>query len=135
MSRSGYIDDWGEQWSLIRYRGAVKSAINGFRGQCFLQEMRRALDALPVRRLISEELVDKYDDGAVCAIGALGKARGVDMTGIDPEDIEHVAKVFGISEALAREVVYENDEAVWGSETPERRWTRMRNWVESKIRK
>jgi len=134
MSRSNYNEDIDDHWQLIRWRGAVASAINGFRGQCFLQEMRRALDVLPEKRLISEELVDKYDDGAVCAIGALGKARGLDMTGIDPEDTERVAKVFGISEALAREIVYENDEGVYRSETPEQRYSRMREWVESKIR-
>ncbi|KGC50992.1 hypothetical protein DO66_5867 [Burkholderia pseudomallei] len=36
MSRSGYSDDCGG-WSLIRWRGAVNSAIKGARGQKFLR--------------------------------------------------------------------------------------------------
>jgi hypothetical protein len=41
----------------------------------------------------------------------------------------------GIAEAMAREIVYENDEggpfwAIGGrEETPEERWSRMRKWV------
>lgn len=74
MSRSGYdVDGDTEMWDSIRYRGAVTSAINGFRGQCFLQELRRALDVLPEKKLIVDDL---EKDGAVCALGALGKARG-----------------------------------------------------------
>ena len=46
MSRSGYGDDIG-QWDLIRWRGAVQSAMCGKRGQAFLKEMLAALDALP----------------------------------------------------------------------------------------
>lgn len=134
MSRSGYSDDI-EMWDLIRYRGAVKSAIRGFRGQCFLQEMRAALDALPARRLISDTLQDAYDDGAVCALGALGKRRGINMEGLDPHCPESVAHVFGIAEALAREIVYENDDGVYRRESPEERFSRMRAWVEGCIRK
>jgi hypothetical protein len=40
MSRSGYSDDL-ENWSLIRWRGAVASAIRGRRGQAFLRERQR----------------------------------------------------------------------------------------------
>lgn len=32
MSRCGYSDDY-DQWALIRWRGAVESAIRGKRGQ------------------------------------------------------------------------------------------------------
>jgi hypothetical protein len=131
MSRSGYSDDC-EQWDLIRWRGAVKSAILGKRGQAFLNEMLTALDAMPDKRLVKNEL---DQSGQVCAIGSVGKARGLDMSGIDPEDRETVANVFGISPAMAAEIVYENDEGVgyWTDETPERRFERMRAWVASKI--
>ena len=39
---------------------------------------------------------------------------------------------FGIAPALAREIVWENDEAGWYDETPESRWKRMRAWVASR---
>lgn len=131
MSRSGYNEEIDDQWQLIRYRGAVKSAIKGARGQAFLKEMLAALDSLPEKKLIAHEL---EAHGAVCAIGAVGKARGLDMTGIDPDDAERVARVFGVADALAREVVYENDDEWRVRETPEARFIRMRQWVAAQIR-
>lgn len=133
MSRSGYCDDWdGEQWDLIRWRGAVKSAIRGARGQAFLKEMLAAFDALPEPKLIANEL---QEGGAVCAIGAVGRARGISMAELDPYDRETVADVFGIANALAAEITYENDEGNCYNESPERRFARMRAWVESQITK
>ena len=132
MSRSGYNDD-GNVWGLICWRGAVASALRGRRGQAFLREMLAALDALPEKKLIAHEL---EIGGAVCAIGAVGKARGVDMSKFDPEDRDSVARAFGVAPALAAEIVFENDEALgWCSkeETPEARFTRMRNWVASQL--
>ena len=135
MSRSGYtedIDDWEAQLQANCYRGAVESAIRGRRGQAFLREMREALDAMPVKRLISHEL---EQGGEVCAIGSVGARRGINMSNLDPDAIESVAGKFGIAEALAREIVYENDEGKWGAETPEERWQRMRAWVDRQIPK
>ena len=131
MSRSGYNDDC-ENWSLICWRGAVKSAINGKRGQAFLIELRDALDAMPDKRLIAEEL---EADGQFCTLGVLGSKRGIDMKGVEPDDREAVAELFGIAPAMAAEIVYENDEACWRAETPEGRWQRMRNWVDQHILK
>lgn len=131
MSRSGYMDDC-EQWDLIRYRGAVKSAMRGARGQAFLRDLLAALDALPEKKLIEGEL--ETSEG-VCALGALARARNMDVTGVDPEACDVVANRFGIAESLAREVVYENDEGVgyWAKETPEARYARVRKWVESSL--
>jgi hypothetical protein len=127
MSRSGYSDDCDE-WGLIRWRGAVASAIRGRRGQAFLKEMLAALDALPVKRLIEGDL---QAGGEVCAIGAVGARRGIDLAEIDPHDRSTVANVFGVSEALAAEIMYINDEArpYWNEETPEQRFERVHAWV------
>ncbi len=46
MSRSGYVDDI-DNLALINWRGAVKSAIQGKRGQAFLRALVDALDAMP----------------------------------------------------------------------------------------
>lgn len=129
MSRSGYNDDCGDEWSFVRWRGVVKSAIRGKRGQAFLYEMLHAMAALPERKLIANDL---EKEGCVCAIGAVGKARGMDMSGLDPEDCETVAVRFGISAALAQEIVYMNDEA-FSHETPEGRFERMRRWIETEL--
>jgi hypothetical protein len=137
MSRSGYSDDC-DGWELIRWRGAVVSAIRGKRGQQFLMELRAALDTIPEKRLITGNLEDQ---GEVCALGAVGRVRGLDMAGIDVADREQIAKVFGIPAALAAEIMFLNDEQLGWGETPdgwrpsaERRWAEMRKWVEKQIR-
>lgn len=130
MSRSGYSDDC-DGWALIRWRGAVKSSIRGKRGKAMLTELRDALDAMPEKVLIAHELQDA--SGAFCTLGVIGQARGLPLKDIDPEDSDQVAKQFGIAPALAKEIVYMNDEAAWYDETPQQRWTRMRNWVEQAL--
>lgn len=129
MSRSNYDEDC-DGWALIRWRGAVASAIRGKRGQAFLRELLAALDALPERKLIAHEL---QQDGAVCAIGAVGRARGLDMTALDPDDTETVAGTFGICDAMTREIVWLNDE-INSRSTPEQRFEDMRAWVVSQIK-
>ena len=170
MSRAGYTDDMDDYWSWIRYRGAVRSAIRGRRGQAFLKEMLAALDALPEKRLITEDLVIDGENGGfivggdtlvaehqggmtsflygpalsteavevcrvndACALGAVALARGMKVGGIDPHDPCQVAPAFGIAEAMAREIAYENDEGGPRKETPEQRWHRVRAWVEASI--
>lgn len=131
MSRSGYSDDCDDNWGWIRWRGYVASAIRGRRGQAFLREMLAALDALPEKKLIADDL---ECEGCVCAIGAVGKARGVDMGALDPDDYSRVASTFGINEKLAQEIVWVNDEAGPWKETDETRFARVRAWVVSQIR-
>ena len=123
MSRSGYSDDH-DQWALIKYRGQVASAIRGKRGQKMLRDLRDALEAMPQRRLIAGEL---EADGEVCALGALGRARGIDMSKLDAHDRDEVGAALDIAQQLAGEAVYLNDEANYG--TPEERWEYMHRWV------
>ena len=130
MSRSGYSDDL-DNWAMIKWRGVVASATRGKRGQAFFRDLLTALDAMPEKRLIANEL--ETEDGAVCAIGALGKARGIPMRDLDPENSAAVSGVFDIAEPLAQEVVYMNDEVGW-RETPEERFFRIRSWVERQIK-
>ena len=130
MSRSGYIDDDIDNWALIKWRGQVASAIRGKRGQKMLRDMLAALDQMPKKELIANELV--CDDG-VCAFGALGISHGLDMSGIDPDNADWVASIFDIAPQLAMEVVYMNDEAGWYNETPRARYERMRRWVIANI--
>lgn len=137
MSRSGYSDDC-DGAALALWRGAVNSAINGVRGQKLLCELVKAMDAMPVKRLVSQELVTV--EGEFCALGVVGCHRGIveKLKGLDPDDREHVARIFDIAPALAAEIVYMNDEAspYWSrEETPEQRWIRMREWAQSNIRK
>ena len=125
MSRSGYSEEWdGHNTPLEFYRQAVHQAIRGRRGQMFLVDLAAALDAMPEKRLVADDL--QTETGAVCAIGSLGAARGIEMSRLDPEDARRVAQTFGIAECLAREIVWENDENGPLDETDEARWIRMR---------
>lgn len=124
MSRSGYSDDI-DGWDLIRWRGAVNSALKGKRGQALLSEMATAMDAMPAKRLIAYELISR--EGEVCALGAVAKHKSLNVSGIDPNCFEEIAGVFNISNALAREIAFMNDD--YYDETPEIRWQRMREWV------
>jgi hypothetical protein len=131
MSRSGYSDDIDNTWELIRYRGAVKSALRGKRGQAFLKELLADLDALPEKRLAPNEF---QANGEMCTLGVIAKARDIDLSYITEDNYDFdvgtkVAKRLGISEAMAREIMYMNDEGYYGIETPEYRFNRMRNWV------
>ena len=132
MSRSGYSDDLDNNWTLIRYRGMVASAIRGKRGQGFLRDLLEALDTMPNKRLIASNL---ESNGEVCAIGSLGKKRGIDMGKLDPFDQESVAGAFGIAPCLSAEIAFENDQDFfYSTETPEQRWRRMRAWVSDQIK-
>ena len=144
MSRSGYSYDI-ENWDLIRWRGAVESAIRGRRGQAFLREMVAALDAMPDKRLGRGALVD--DAGCPCAMGSVALARGLDIPPpprqYDPDDwgdsegADQAAALLGIAGALAKEIAFLNDEdGTWRkhNETPEQRWAGMRKWAQSQIR-
>lgn len=142
MSRHGYSDDFGceDPWDMIRYRGQVESAIRGKRGQRLFREMVAALDAMPQKRLVARAL---EKDGEVCALGAVGRARGLDMSKIVIEDDDDydfdedtvptaTAALFDIAVPLAREVAFMNDDHY--SATPEARWKRMRDWAARQIR-
>ena len=93
--------------------------------------MVAAMDALPEKKLV---LLALESDGQVCAIGSVGLKRGIDMSKLDPEDYSTVARTFGISEAMAREIMFMNDEGSWRDETPEARFNRMRGWVADRIK-
>ena len=129
MSRSGYSEDC-EQWDLIRWRGAVAAAIRGKRGQAFLLEMWKAMIALPEPKLIANSLVEQ--DGQVCALGSVARARGLDLSNIDPENGDGMGTIFGIPDALAKEIMFMNDD--WSKETPEARWSRMKTWAENNLK-
>ena len=79
--------------------------------------------------------------GDVCALGALGRVRGLDMSTLDPEDAEGVAAAFSANEKIIRDIVYHNDEffdyayeaGVRRIITPEERWQKMRDRIASLI--
>jgi hypothetical protein len=152
MSRSGYTDDCDDNWSHIRWRGAVSSAIYGKRGQSALREIIAALDALPEKRLAPDSL--ETADGDYCTLGALGRFRGLEMGDVEPDDLCAVSDLFGIAKAMSAEIMHINDEHIseWDwvhvrhdspprlrfekvhvPDAAEKRWKYMRDWCESKL--
>ena len=135
MSRSGYteIDD-GE---FCPYRGSVARALRGKRGQAALVKIAEALDAMPVKGLAKGSF---QKDCNPCTLGALAASLGIDMIdvepavdeyGVDDVDAVKVGKRLNIAPAMAREIMYENDDC-YG--TPQERWEYMRKWVAREIR-
>jgi len=110
MSRHGYNEDCDGLWAMIRWQGAVASAIRGRRGQALLRRMAEALDAMPDKRLIAGDVV--REDGSCCALGAIAKREGINVGHLDPEDADKVAITFNVAPALAREVTYQNDDFI-----------------------
>lgn len=141
MTRSGYSDEL-DNWALIKWRGQVASAIRGKRGQQLLIDLVKALDAMSEKALIAEKLINA--EGDVCALGAVGRLRGIEMTDLDPEEPEQIADAFDVTQQLAREIAYINDERgsdykvingrwQYSPETPQQRWERVRKWAVSQI--
>lgn len=131
MSRAGYSDDMSDPLELGRWRAQVASAIRGARGQKFFADLIAALDALPAPRLVKNEL--EAAEGEVCALGALGKARGVNLGELDTEDYEQLGSTFNIAHQLAQETMYVNDESLYRA-TPEERWQLVRDWAVQQLR-
>ena len=125
MSRSGYIDDDWDLLALGRYRAQVASAMRGRRGQQLLLDLVRALDALPIKELIPNELSsgDHY-----CALGAVGHYRRLLLTGVEEDHLE-IGERLDVAHQLVAEVMYVNDEAAIDPETPAERFARVRRWA------
>jgi hypothetical protein len=116
----------------LRLAHGYSLSIRGKRGQKFFRNLVAALEAMPQKRLIAEAIDVPYGTAerdpwrnpknpsapyliprercGVCALGALARARGINLRGVDPEATGYIAKKLGIADMLAREVTWENDE-------------------------
>ena len=133
MSRSGYIDDCCIEDYLAygRWRGQVSNSIRSKRGQEFLKELAAEMDAMSVKELIANELIDER--GNCCAIGVICKKRGLDVSGVDVTDRDKVGALVGIGAPMAAEIEYVNDEDI--EDDPAERWRVVRRWVDMHIEK
>jgi hypothetical protein len=136
MGRSGYSEDGDDEYNSANlWQANIERATMGKRGQAFFRALADALDAMPEKRLVTGDL--ETEEGGVCALGCLGKARGVAMADVDTYDHERLGKLFGIAPLLAQEVMFQNDDDFnyrSDDETPEQRWQRMRDWAAKQIR-
>jgi len=130
MSRSGFSEECDGSYGINPWPAIIARAVQGRPGTKFLRELLAALHAMPVKELVAEALVEP--SGAACALGSVALARRLDVSALDPEDYEAVAKAFCITPTLAREIAFINDDDFRNfsrSETPAERWTRVRGWV------
>ena len=119
--------------TMRQWRLAVARAIQRKSGQAFLKEMKAALEALPEKKLLMENLQDEYEDGAVSALGAIGRLRNLKMSNIDPEDYEQIAALFKVPHSLVCEVMYMNYDHWWRL-SPKARYKKVIGWLESQIK-
>ena len=92
-------------------------------------DLLAALDAMEPKRLIRDDLIK---EGDVCALGAVGRVRGIEMENINPHDHVVVATTFNIAPALAAEIMWINDDEF--HVTAERRFELVRAWVARQIK-
>jgi hypothetical protein len=144
VSRS-YSYDGEEQFDnqgMFLYH-AFRRALEGKRGQKLLRDIAAAMDAMLVKRLVKGTF--HTTDGDVCALGAAGRLRGVDMAPLnklaaeangDDDLIAYVidgaARAFDVASSLAQGVMDNNDDGPAG-ETPEQRFLRVRRWLASEL--
>jgi hypothetical protein len=107
MSR--FYEGDGENPISATWHGNIERICRGKRGQRILREFIDALLALPERRLIANKIQNA--EGEVCAIGALGKHRGVDMSEYEDsqEGSVDLGKELGLGFMLAWQLGSEND--------------------------
>lgn len=115
----------------IRFLVATAQSFVMTSSQKFMRELADALDAMEHKRLIADHL---ERDGEYCALGVVGRARGIQLGVIDPSDIFAVAEALDILNLLALEIVSQNDDRGPPEETPEQRWARVREFVRMKIK-
>ena len=130
--RINYSDeeDWPGQFEL--WQGNCERSLRGRQGQQELKELKAALLALPDKSLLYKTLYD--EEGGVCAVGAYGRHKGLDLTKFDVDsETDEVGIEAGMPKLVAWKVVEMNDILFDRTFTPEQRYEGMLAWVESKI--
>ena len=143
MSRITYSDDCydADAADMLRgyaFAGNCDRALKGKKGQKALRELVAALEALPEKRLAKGFVETKT--GEVCALGALARARGCDVSRFtryaewdwDDDVTSLLAKALGITFPLAWQVMDANDN-LCAHCTPEKRYERVLAWARSQI--
>jgi len=103
----------------------MSGQIHTRKGKKIIREVIAALDKLPKPRLISGRM---EFGGDFCAIGALYKDCSLN-TSFDPS-IHQLAAMLDAPVDLIDRIMAANDH-LGSEETPEQRWERMRNFLES----
>lgn len=145
-----YNDESLNEGRYALWQANLQRALKGKRGQKALRELREALLALPVKKLVAGSLCDLAADGeaSFCAVGAFAFYKRQQAG----ESAEHAIQALaeadsgeeyelptveegeacGLVHTLAWELAMRNDE-IYGGLTPEGRYTRYLAWVDSQL--
>lgn len=106
--RINFCDDEERPGQFALWDANCQRSLKGKAGQQALRDLEAALLALPEKRLIHGLLEDEH--GAVCAVGAYAKHKGLDLSKFDPEDESDAVGVkAGMPRLVAWKVVALND--------------------------
>ena len=153
--RLNWTDDEDHPGQFALWQANCRRSLRSRQGQAMLRELEAALLALPEKRLVAHTLATETGD--VCAVGALAKYQGHDLTAFDWEyESDAVGIQLGMPRLVAWSVVAQNDiendgryeiaegpsHNRWGSPgysvfiatTPEERYERMLLWVQEQLR-
>ena len=149
MSRHWEGENDSDLWMLDygRWTRNMKVAPGSKNGQRYLRELKAALEAMPLRRLLRGELAG-YAPGneeLVCALGAFAMYKGTSFNDLDAyqgaDGSIELAQAHGMTQTLAYMVGIENDRTRWDvaarslrPESPEQTWQRMYDWTCSLIK-
>lgn len=129
--RINYTDEEDYPGQFDLWQANCERSLRGKQGQEELRELRNALLALREKRLLLGTLED--EEGGVCAVGAYGKHKGIDLSKFDVDsDTDDVGIAGGMPPLVAWKVVEMND-LQFDHVTPEQRYEKMLAWVESKL--
>lgn len=142
MSRDWEGEDDSDYAALNygRWERNMKVVFKSKKGKKFLQEMKEALEAMPVKKLIYGSLCEyrinenEEPEVVACAIGVYAISKGMNYNHLldDPEDAWSTVEIgqsFGMTQTLAWAIGYTNDSNYHYLETEEQRWQRVYNWV------
>ena len=141
--RLDYCDEERFPNHFALWEANCRRSLQGKAGQRELREMEAALLALPAKRLVQGVLLS--DDGDVCALGAYGRYKGLDLTSFETCDKEITGVEVGIAGGMPRLVawaVVDRNDRLDGQYqvgtfvllTPEERYDQMLAWVRAQLK-
>ncbi len=129
--RINYSDEEDYPGQFELWQANCKRSLRGKLGQQELTELRAALINLPEKRLLLGVLED--GEGGVCAVGAYGKRKGLDLSKFDSDSSTDEVGIAGGMPALVAWKVVEMNDVEFDHVTPEQRYEKMLAWVESQL--
>ena len=128
--RLSYLEDEEYPGQYALWRANCARSMRGRRGQASLRALKDALLALPAKRLIAHKMQD--ETGAVCAIGALSRQKGLLSDHDSDNTTVAVGERCGLPHLVSLQVVIQNDVEL-AQCTEKQRYVHMLKWIEEQL--